>query len=30
MEALFLIGSLVALAAFFFSPFEIKVEEEQD
>jgi hypothetical protein len=25
-----LLGSLIALAAFFFSPFEVTVDEEQD
>jgi hypothetical protein len=30
MEASILIGILIALAAFFFSPFELTVEEEKD
>lgn len=29
MEAILLVG-LFALAAFFFSPFELRVEEEKD
>jgi hypothetical protein len=30
MEAIILIGSLVAFAAFFFSPFDLRTEEEKD
>jgi hypothetical protein len=30
METVIIIGSLVALVAFFFSPFELTIEEEKD